>query len=247
MTAVDLLPDPATTLAATAGAPFRFEAFDSLGAGLEAQQDLARAIGLDGGPVLLAWTAPRGLIVGRADTRLPHFEAAVARLAAEGWSVIVRRAGGSACPASAGTLQIALARAVGPRATIDGTYQELVDLLGRLFAGYGLAAEVGEKPDAFCPGRYDMSVGGRKLVGIAQHWRQIAGRATATTAATLLVEEDGAALSRIVDLFYETAGGTLRCAPEAVGSLRAALPATSLSGAALLVDIAARLEALTAG
>ena len=232
-------------MTAARGLPFRVGAFESVEDGLHAQEGLAEHAGE--APLLFAWRTPRGLIVGRTDTRLPGFEAAVERLAKEGWPVIVRRSGGSACPVSPGTLQIALARPVVPRMSIDATYEELVDLIARLLRTYGLEAEAGEKPDAFCPGRYDMSVAGRKLVGMSQHWRQWHGAPTATTAATLIVDEDLVELSRIVDLFYETAGGTLRCSPEAVGSVRQALGASAPDGALLQQDLVERLSAIGIG
>lgn len=210
--------------------------------GLDRQEGLAD--GLAGGAkIVFAWVSPRGLITGRSDSRLPEFDRAAERLAAEGWPVLVRRSGGSACPVSPGTLQIALARPA-PGMTIDLAYLELAGLIGRLVGSCGLETAVGEMPASFCPGRYDMSVGGRKIVGMSQHWRQAKGAPTVTTAATLIVDDDPGELSRIVDLFYATGGSGKRCAPETVGSLAAALPSGAPRGEALIEDLCGRLSTI---
>src|SRR4029453_11077695 len=60
--------------------------------------------GLGAGPPRAAhpparlWTSARALIVARADTRLPHFDAARSELERSGWPVAVRESGGSAAP-----------------------------------------------------------------------------------------------------------------------------------------------------
>jgi len=56
-------------------------------------------------------------------------------------------------------------------------------------------------PEAFCPGRYDIAIGGCKVAGLSQHWRTCAAVMTATTAATLIVAQDPAPLVHIVNLF----------------------------------------------
>ncbi|MCX5495874.1 hypothetical protein OSH11_14265 [Kaistia dalseonensis] len=224
---------------------FKPEPAPSALAGLLHQEQFGDEVRSDRDLIVLAWRGPRGLIIGRQDNRLPNVPAAEERLAAEGWPVLIRRSGGTACPVSPGTLQIALARPAHARTTIDGAFGELAELITVLLAEYGIEAKTGEIPEAFCPGRYDMAIEGRKIAGLSQHWRPRGGRMVVTTAATLLVDEDHDELSRIVDLFYETAGGEKRCLPEVVGSVRHALPPDGLGGAALTDDLCARLARLT--
>ena len=210
-------------------------------AGLLQQEQFGDEIGSDNDMILLVWRAPRALIIGRQDSRLPDVPAAERRLAREGWPVIIRRSGGTACPVSPGTLQVALARPAHARISIDGAFGELADLIAGALSDYGLDARTGEIAEAFCPGRYDMAIDGRKIAGLSQHWRPRGGRTVVTTAATLLVDEDPVELSRIVDLFYETAGGEKRCLPDVVGSVRHALDAGRLGGNALVGDLCTRL------
>ncbi|MBV5271039.1 MAG: hypothetical protein JZU55_15495 [Afipia sp.] len=75
--------------------------------GILRQQQLAEQLGSDDERHLLVWRAPRALIVGRRDSRLPNFCIALDQLRDEGWPVLIRRSGGTACPVSRGTLQIA--------------------------------------------------------------------------------------------------------------------------------------------
>lgn len=221
------------------------ETFAAADVGLSRQERLAEEV--DGAtrlPLLLTWRAPRALIVGRSDARLPHFVEAAERLLVEGWPVLLRRSGGGACPVSRGTLQIAIARPVTAATKIDAGYRELGGLVGAVLAGYGLTPQAGEIGAAFCPGRYDISLDGRKIAGLSQHWRRCNGRPTVTTSATLVVEEDLAEFARIVNLFYTIAGGKQRCAAAAIGCVRQALRgAILIRGEALIGDLGARLTA----
>lgn len=220
--------------------------FKSADLGLARQQRLAEEATCDR-PRLLLWRAPRALIVGRNDTRLLHFSEAAYRLWVEGWPVVIRRSGGSACPVSRGTLQIALARITMPETTIDAAYVELINVIRPVLKSYGLKVEIREEPRAFCPGRYDISVDGRKVAGLSQHWRQCNGRFAVTTAATLIVDEDTEEIARIVNLFYLTAGSNERCSMSAIGALQQALYGDAAIGASLTEDICDRLAKVSTG
>lgn len=198
--------------------------FPGAALGLTRQETLVEEVAAQGRPVLLLWQSPPALIVGRADTRLPGFAAAATASEKAGWPVLVRRSGGLACPVSLGTLQLALARPVVPGVTIESAYRDLAALLLWLLAGHGLAGEVGEVPAAFCPGRYDIAVGGRKLAGLSQHWQRRAGIAAVTTAAALIVREPAARIAGAVDGFYAAAGGPPSGGAEAVAALADLLP-----------------------
>ena len=217
------------------------QVFANAGLGLAGQERLGAELTADAAPILMAWQAPRALIAGRVDAHLPRFARAQEELTDAGWPVFVRRSGGSACPISPGTLQIALVRVIDASGGIDSEYRVLAGLLEGLLASLGVAAEIGERADAFCPGRYDMGVGPRKFAGLSQHWRPRGPVRIATTAATLIVEEDSEELSRIVNLFYERAGAARRCSPAAVMDVRGALPPGTFPDGALMATLRARL------
>jgi lipoate-protein ligase A len=224
-----------------AAAPASFEDFATAEAGLQRQQRLAEFITPERQRLLLLWRAPQALLVCRGDTHLPDFSRAADRLDAEGWPVLLRRSGGSACPIAGGTLQIAIAQAVAPGFTIEHGYGELAGLIRDVLRSCGLAAEIGAVPEAFCPGRYDIAIGGRKVAGLSQHWRTCGGVMTATTAATLLVAQDPAPLAHIVNLFYEIAGGASRCTEAAVSAVREHLPPAAATNDRLMQDLCARI------
>lgn len=225
-------------------APASFEDFATAEAGLQRQQRLAEFVTPQHARRLLLWRAPQALIVSRGDTRLPDFSGAAERLHAEGWPVLVRRSGGSACPVATGTLQIAIAQATAPGFTMERGYGELAGLIHDALQSYGLAADIGAVPEAFCPGRYDIAIGRRKVAGLSQHWRTCGGVMTATTAATLLVAQATAPLVHVVNLFYEVAGGTARCTEAAVGAVHDHLPADMAKNDELMHDLGARMTGL---
>jgi octanoyl-[GcvH]:protein N-octanoyltransferase len=62
-----------------------------------------------------------------------------------------------------------------PRETapgIDAAFTQFADALIQALQSCGVAAEVGEIAGSCCPGRYDIAVGGKKIIGIAQRRRQ---------------------------------------------------------------------------
>jgi len=218
-----------------------FDDFKTADLGLLRQEQLAEEISCNHQRLLLLWRAPRALVVGRSDTRLPHFANAVDHLGAEGWPVLIRRSGGSACPVSRGTLQIALARTVTSTITIDAAYTELANMIRTVLESYGLKVATRRKSSGFCPGRYDISVNGRKVAGLSQHWRQRNGQITVTTAATMIIEEDPEEIAHIVNLFYRVAGSAERCSSSGVGALRQDLPVDATFDTPLMEDLCNRI------
>jgi lipoate-protein ligase A len=87
--------------------------------------------------------------------------------------VVIRRTGGGPVPQGPQTLNISLASAA-PRAAapdIDASFAAFAGWLGDALRACGLAPEIGEIEGSCCPGRYDIAIGGRKIIGIAQRRR----------------------------------------------------------------------------
>jgi len=178
------------------------------------------------------WENVRCLVVARADRRLPRFDAASAALARSGWPVIVRESGGTAVPHGPGILSLSLAFRPPARipCTLESTYDALCQPLEEALASLGVRAARGEVPGAFCDGRYDLAVAGRKLAGTAQRWRAGPGgpapeRGAVLAHAVLLVDVDREAASEALNRFYAAAGGERRADPAASITLREALAA----------------------
>jgi lipoate-protein ligase A len=193
------------------------------------------------------WACARCLIVARADRRLPRFPEAAAALGASGWPVVVRESGGGAAPLGPGILSVSLAfrPPAGAPCTLESTFDALCLPVEDALAALGLRTERGEVRGAFCAGRYDLAVGGRKLAGTAQRWRAgpggpEPGRGAVLAQALLLVDPDRAEVHAALNRFYAEAGGALRADPAASVTLREALAA---AGAPLARAPAAELAA----
>lgn len=186
-------------------------------------------------PALLIWQAPRALLAAPGDARQPQFDAAARASAAAGWPVATRRGGGRICPVSPGTLQLAISRPVGPGVTIEAAYDEMARLIEALLARFGLQGARGECPRAFCPGRYDIAVAGRKVAGLAQAWRRNAGVMTAITGASVILDEDPGALAEATNRFYRAMPESPVCAAAAIGSL------SDLAGQRITAEAAAEV------
>ncbi|WP_249679491.1 lipoate--protein ligase family protein [Pseudomonas abieticivorans] len=147
-------------------------------AGLKAEQDLLAAVcsgeQRDG---LLFWQpTDRALVMPRRMSRLPGFEPACHAVQASGWPVLLRETGGEPVPQSAATLNVALVyvapRSEGDQNRIELAYQRLCQPLSEAVTAAGGQASLGEIDGAFCDGRFNVNINGRKWVGTAQRWRQ---------------------------------------------------------------------------
>jgi lipoate-protein ligase A len=157
------------------------------------------------------WRTTPCLAVPARVASLPGFTAAAEAAEARGWPVHIRATGGAPVPQFPGMLNLALAYRLDAERSwsLDDGYRHLAGVLTAALGELGLAAEIGEIADAFCPGRYDLSLGGRKIAGLAQRRRRTADGGQAVLAhACLLVEGDltapFAALAEFEDAFMPT-------------------------------------------
>jgi lipoate-protein ligase A len=133
--------------------------------------------------------------------------------------------------------------------SLEAGYLLLCDLLRRLLAEYGLQAENGEVPGSFCDGRYNLQVGGRKLVGTAQRWAGGSRESAAVLShACLLVDLDLVEATEKINALYSMCDNPQRFSPDACTSLReccGSLPEMSTN--ALTADVEQRLLSLCKG
>ena len=159
--------------------------------------------------------------VTRRDTFRPGFADAVRAANGEGYPVLVRSSGGGATAADTGTFGFSIIRPAAEEGGrgIPQRYEEAAALVLGAFSRLGLAAEVGEVRDEFCPGDHSVRVGGwkdgMKLCGIAQ---RVTNRVT-SVGGIVLVEGEGE-LARVLEKVYGALGLPFR--PGSVGSARRA-------------------------
>lgn len=164
------------------------------------------------------WQAPPGLVVPRRYTLLPGWPAA--RDAAAG-ELQVRASGGGLVPQGPGIWNLSLVWPAPEATAIDtsGVYLALCAGLAAAFAHVGIVATPQPVEGSFCDGRYNLAVGGRKLVGTAQAWRRIAGRMVVLAHAVIVVDAEPALLTAQANDFEALLGSPTRYRADALTSV----------------------------
>lgn len=200
--------------------------------GLQAEQDLLAAVcrGEQETASLFWQPTDRALVMPRRMSRLPGFADASAASAANGWPVLLRETGGEPVPQSGATVNIALVyaapRSEGDHGRIELAYQRLCEPLCEALRAWGGEASVGEIDGAFCDGRYNVNLNGRKLVGTAQRWRQGLGgkRPVVLVHGALLLENERESMVAAVNRFNIHCQLDQRCRADSHIALREAVP-----------------------
>jgi lipoate-protein ligase A len=202
----------------------------SVESGLARQQALADEIAVTGRPLFVVWRCHQALLASRTETRLPGFQQACVELAATGWPVALRKSGGGACPVGPGTVQLSTIEVAAPDATMQAKYAVLAAFIQSTLRAFGIDSEIGPVVQAYCTGRFDVAVQGRKIAGMSQHWfRNSRGVRCTVTAASINVEEPPEVLAAVLNRFYRRAGSPLHCETNAISNMRLCSPS---SGAA---------------
>ena len=202
-------------------------------AGLKAELDLLASVCAgDADFALLLWRPnDRALVMPRRMSRLPGFVEASETLADSGWPILLRETGGEPVPQSSATVNIALVYAQ-PKSDLDRDRieiayrrlcQPILDVLNEL----GGAASLGEVEGAFCDGRFNVNLDGRKMVGTAQRWRQSQGglRPVVLVHGALLVDNERHDMVAAVNRFNEICEVEQRVRAESHIALREAFAA----------------------
>lgn len=205
-------------------------------AGLRAEQDLLAAVcrGEQDHGVLFWRPTDRALVMPRRMSRLEGFEAACAELAIAGWPVLLRETGGEPVPQSPAVINIALVyvapRSEGDHGRIESAYERLCQPLCEALREWGGVASVGEIEGAFCDGRYNVNLNGRKLVGTAQRWRQgLNGkRPVVLVHGALLLDNERETMVAAVNRFNECCELEQRCLADSHIALHEVVPEAPL-------------------
>ena len=191
-------------------------------AGLQAEQDLLASVcagDVEAG-VLFWQPTDHALVMPRRLSRLPGFEHASIELAASGWPILLRETGGEPVPQSASTVNIALVyappRSEGDHGRIETAYRRLCEPVCDLLTALGGEASLGEIEGAFCDGRFNVNLNGRKLVGTAQRWRQSKGgqRPVGLVHGALLLDNERESMVAAVNRFNQLCELEQRCRAE---------------------------------
>ena len=121
-------------------------------------------------PFVHLWQLDQTMILGMKDTRVPHFDQGIAALQADGYRPIIRNSGGLGVIADQGVLNLSLIlpQSDQHKLAIDQAYTFLWDWLRCTFETPKHVIEAYEIQTSYCPGTFDLSIGGKKFAGIAQ-------------------------------------------------------------------------------
>ncbi|WP_235941207.1 lipoate--protein ligase family protein [Paenibacillus puerhi] len=163
---------------------------------------LCRYVGEGGPPLIHMWRHPRAFVMGLRDSRLSSAAEASRSLEQAGYSVAVRNSGGAAVPLDLGVVNVSLiGRKPAGRIDFHDDFERMYELIALALQEAGGAVAKGEIEGAYCPGDFDLSIGGRKFCGIAQRRQQHAY----VVQAFVVVEGSGAEKAALARSFYELA------------------------------------------
>ena len=120
-------------------------------------------------PVVRTWVHDSFVVLGIQDHRMPYIQDGIKRLALSGYDSIVRNSGGLAVVLDRGILNfsIVLSEETGSISVHKG-YAVMLEFIQLLFPEAEGKIEAYEIVGSYCPGSYDLSIGGRKFAGISQ-------------------------------------------------------------------------------
>lgn len=150
-------------------------------------------------PTIRTWVHHDAVVLGIQDHRLPYIEQGMDTLKNSGYEPIVRNSGGLAVVLDAGVLNISIVLNEDKPLSINNAFELMVGLIRQLFPEIATKIEAYEIVGSYCPGSYDLSIGGQKFAGISQR-RMKNGIAVQIY---LCVEGSGSERAELIKRFYE--------------------------------------------
>jgi octanoyl-[GcvH]:protein N-octanoyltransferase len=143
-----------------------FQALQSFGT----DDTLCASVGSGRAPATArTWVHHNTIVLGIQDTKLPFLKEGRQFLEKQGYQSIVRNSGGLAVVLDAGVLNISLILPESEKGIdINRGYDTMWQLIQNMFADYNKSIEAREIVGSYCPGSYDLSIGGKKFAGISQ-------------------------------------------------------------------------------
>src|SRR5690606_2346875 len=146
------------------------------------------------------WVHHDAVVLGIQDHRLPYIEQGMDTLKNSGYEPIVRNSGGLAVVLDAGVLNISIVINEDKPLSINNAFEMMVALIRQLFPEIATKIEAYKIVGSYCPGSYDLSIGGQKFAGISQR-RMKNGIAVQIY---LCVEGSGSERAELIKRFYES-------------------------------------------
>jgi len=131
---------------------------------------LCQSVGTGQSPaVARAWVHHDTIVLGIQDSKLPFLEEGLEFLQQQGYTYIVRNSGGLAVVLDEGVLNLSLILPeVEKGIDINRGYEAMWLLIKEMFSDFAIDIEAREIVGSYCPGSFDLSIGGKKFAGISQ-------------------------------------------------------------------------------
>ena len=151
-------------------------------------------------PVVRTWVHNASVVLGIQDHRLPYIQEGMELLTERGYIPIVRNSGGLAVVLDEGVLNVSIILSEQQeKLSINAGYDVMVEFIRHIFPEIAERIEAYEIVGSYCPGSYDLSVGGKKFAGISQ--RRI--RQGIAVQIYLCIEGSGSERAALIRDFYE--------------------------------------------
>lgn len=148
------------------------------------------------------WVHDDAVVLGIQDHRLPYIQEGMDYLKQKGFAPIVRNSGGLAVVLDAGVLNISLILSeLDKKISINEGFEMMVTFIRLLLPEVAEKIEAYEIVGSYCPGTFDLSIGGQKFAGISQR-RMKNGIAVQIY---LCVEGSGSERATMIRDFYDVA------------------------------------------
>lgn len=119
-------------------------------------------------PAFRLWLHPETIVLGIPDAKLPYVAEGIAYLKQAGYEVVVRNSGGLAVALDQAVLNLSLIIPDVQHISIHDCYEAMVRFVEFMFRDLTSEIEAYEIVGSYCPGDYDLSIGGKKFAGISQ-------------------------------------------------------------------------------
>lgn len=156
----------------------------------------------------------KNINMGLDDTRAPFFDDGVAHYKKHGYSVGTRNSGGRSVANDLGVLNFSLI--LNNKKSAHENYLFFYHFMKDALAPLNLTFDVGQVDGAYCPGKFDISINGKKVAGTAQ--RRIG--TNVTVGAYLSVNGDQKERSQIISDFYKITQDSIVVYPEKLTTLQ---------------------------
>ncbi|MED3661329.1 lipoate--protein ligase family protein [Ureibacillus sp. FSL K6-8385] len=152
-------------------------------------------------PVVRTWVHDPYVVLGIQDHRMPYIQEGIGELKKAGYEAIVRNSGGLAVVLDRGILNISIVLSEAPGSiSINTGYEVMLQFVKLLFPEAADQIQAYEIVGSYCPGSYDLSIGGKKFAGISQ--RRI--RNGVAVQIYLCMEGSGSERAELIKRMYQT-------------------------------------------